>query len=553
VFFIYDHHLRGALGAIVLLHLILGWWGIRNMGIHGATADFWMDETPTLSVVGEPFVQKSGLLEASCSPPVEVLHLGQVRLPIWDTPMVGAIGDWPGHLAAAMGMSHSTIMAMHLGLSCVLIALVHRFVRLHGSAIAANAAATLLATDWVYVFLRRTLGGTEILLSASALLCLWALWSRRWGGGRHGLTALALGAGIGLATHIAFSLTAIALVTTALVMRWDKPALRPPLPSRWMPVTLALLIPLVPLLTAFVHYVVVDMQSICGSVFDWRSSIRGMNGSLLPTDSRWPITAAWLGEGLSFLRLAWGADAPAWVSPLRTLGWIVLLGGTVVAWRDTDQTPRFALARFCSVFVPTQVLLIAILAPDLHHLSVATPALMIWAGLSTEAIFGFFAPPRSLRRAIAVFIGCLPWAVGGSLSVATTDSTLATIHRPTVAADAQQALGDLVSQSGAVRVVTVAPSPTKFLSVLVPSVEFHHLNAPTGGSATMYREIIQAANGGHLLVVKPLKSAATNSPTPLVSALEKAADRDGVALVAVDHLPGGAATLFAVGSQTDQP
>ena len=93
-------------------------------------------------------------------------------------------------------------------------------------------AALVLATDWSFLFYKKVLGGTELLLQAAALLCLWALWSRRWGGGRHGLLALGLGVGLGLLAKATFALSLGALVLTALLTRWDRPRLAAPLTEK---------------------------------------------------------------------------------------------------------------------------------------------------------------------------------------------------------------------------------------------------------------------------------------------------------------------------------
>lgn len=548
MFFLYPHHLRAALWVILGVHIVLAWWGIRTMGVLGYPAWLWMDGAPTIDALNPGEAHRFGPFLAACGRPIESLRLGSLQLPIAVTPFIGGAAEWPGRILSATGAHHDATMMLHLGMSAMLIGLVHRFVRIHGSAIAANAAATLLATDWTHVFLRRALGGSELVLSASGLLCLWALWGRRWGGGRPGLAGLALGFGVGIATNITFALTAVALAATAAIMRWDKPPLRPPLPSRWLPIGLAFIVPLLPLLGAAVHRTLAGVDALCSGPFDEWPLVLGMTGLPIEASRRSAVIMAWLGDGTAALGTVWAASAPSWVSPLRFAGWIVVALGTWVAWQDTDKTPRFALTRFCSVFVPLQVSLIALAAPDLHHLSIATVALMIWAGLATEAVFGWFAPPRSARRAVAVFVGCLPWVLAGVWSIRSTDAILATVSSPTVAVDGQSRLVRLIERNSPERVVTLNHASAGMLDVHLPGVEFQHAWAGISDDPSALDGAVGAAVGAHLL-----RAPDPTSVTLRESDLERAAARVGAELVAVDRLPDDAAVLYAVGSRTGLP
>ncbi len=556
VFFLFNHRARLALLLILAIHGGLGWWGIQNMGVVGEVAWTWMNGDPSAHHALPLETHRFGPFEAASTRPVESLIVGDFRLPLAVNHYTGGIADWPARTMAAIGLSYQSTAMLHLLLGAVLIALVHRFVRTHGSAISANAAALLLATDWVYIFFRRTLGGTELLLSAASLLCLWALWSRRWGGGRHGLTALALGIGLGMVAKFTFALSVAALAITALVMRWDKPALRPPLPSRWFPVGLALLIPMIPMAITAAHHAGAGLTALSTHdqlFLQFERVMDALNGTQRPARESAASLLAWLGDGTAFLGTAWGAEAPSWASPLRALGWAVLSVGTISAWRDQNRTPRLALARFCSVFVPLQVAMIWIVARDLHHLAIATPGLMIWAGLCTEAAFGHFAPPRSMRRAAAVCLGCLPWIIGGTRSVIATDSILSSIPRPTVSLDGQHALIESLQKNGVGRVMTLDYEAAGALDILAPQITFSHGWARiVQDRSTALDELLVEAAGGHLLVL-PGSPPWSYNLRPRAADLAQAGERAGVVSVEVDRLPDGAAVLYAVDWRKGQP
>lgn len=549
---------RSSLALLVILAFHVGWglWGITNMGTVGEVAWTWMSADPSAHQAFPLPTHSWGPFEAASTRPVESLVVGDLRLPLAVNHYTGGLADWPARLLAAAGLSARSIGVFHLCIGALLIALVHRFVRMHGSAISANAAALLLATDWVYVFFRRALGGTEILLSAASVLCLWALWSRRWGGGRHGLTALALGMGMGLAAKLTFALSIAALGLTALLMRWDKPDLRPPLPSRWGPVLLALSLPLLPLALTALHHAQADLLVLSTHdhwLVQWDRVRDALTGAGRPQRESFASLQAWAGNGVSFLGPAWGADAPSWVSPMRALGWAVVALGTAIAWQDADKTPRLALARFCSVFAVFQVLIIWTVARDLHHLAIATPTLMILAGLCTEAVFGYLAPPRSVRRASWVLIGCLPWALVGLDSVAKTDGVLSSIARPTVAHTGQQALVSMLRDNGAKRVVTMDYEAAGALEIAAPDIQFDHgwTRVVRDRNAAL-DELVSHAMGGHLLVI-PHSPPWSYNLRPRAEDLELVAARAGASSVEVDRLPDGAAVLYAVGSRKGQP
>ena len=551
MFFLVKHRSNIILTAILLLHVGLGVWGMQGMGVSQETAWSWLGGTPTQLDPSTATTHVWGPFQASTERPVETLNMGHFTLPVAINEFTGGIGTWPAHIAAFVGISHEASHGINLFLSCLLIALVHRFVKLRASPIAAHSAALFLATDWMTLFVRRAFGGTEILLSASCVLCLWALWSRRWGAGRHGITALALGASIGMAAQFTFAITIVALFTTALVMRWDKPDLKPPLPSRWLPIAMACIVPSVPMLIGLAHL-----------------SSAGLTADLVsyPLSSQWDpsipredlasgvdMLKAWMGDGPSTLTTIWGAQSTDWFSPLRAVGWCIVILGTAAAWQDTDKTPRMALTRFCSILVPLQTGLIALLVAEPHHLAITAPGLAIWAGLATEVLFGHLAPPRSFRRMAVVFLGCLPWVVVNLRSAQASDSILETIKRPTVTASGQQQLIEMLDRNDATRVVTLDHDAVGLLDLLTPRSDFHHgwPRLARQNESTLLTLVSAAADNHLLTIAHPNRHGRELTPRELD--LERAAEQAGVVLVAVDRLPDDAAVLYAVGWRKDQP
>jgi len=556
MFFLSFRRSQLALLLILALYMGLGLGLITDMGVVGEVAWVWMEADPIGHHAATPQTHTWGPLTAATTRPVETLQIGSFTLPLAVNFYTGGLADWPARIGASLGLSYDGTMILNLIFGGILIALVHRFTRTHGSGIAATAAALLLATDWVFVFFRRALGGTELLLSAASLICLWALWDRRWAGGRHGLTALALGVGLGLTAKLTFVLTLVPLAVTAWILRWDKPKMGPPLPDRWTPMALALLAPMVPLLIGLLHHTQADLPALA-SHDHWQIQAERVWGTLSggPRPARESLAAllAWIGDPRAFLGTAWGASAPPWFSPMRFLGWAVIAGGVFTAWRDRDATPRLALARFCSVFLVTQVALIWGVARDLHHLAIATPTLMILAGLSLEALMGQWSPPRSNRRGFLVALVCLPWVILGIHSMSQTDGSLGTIKRPTVSRSGQNALVAMLREQGVTKLVTMDYESAGALDILAPEIEFKHgWSRIAAERKTALGSLLREARGGHLLVV-PSAPSWTYNLKPREPDLATAAAQAGAVWEEVDRLPDDAAVLYRVESKKDRP
>ena len=225
------------------IYLVLAMTTVKNVGVVGEVSASWGLENPPEVVVGWEDGEalyadgyKAGPLVASQVRPLERIQLGPASLPLAVNQYTGGPPDWPARWVYGLTHSIDAVLWLHLFLGGLLLFLAHRFLRFHGTDIAAAVAALALATDWNFLFYRKVLGGTEILLQAALLLSLWALWSRRWAGGKHGGTAIAVGIGLGLLAKATFLPSLIAFGVAVLLTRKDHPATQPPKPisSTWL-------------------------------------------------------------------------------------------------------------------------------------------------------------------------------------------------------------------------------------------------------------------------------------------------------------------------------
>ena len=537
---------------------------MRDMGIVGEVSQSWVagaparvlvDLTPPLWADGATNPSAgavAGPLVASQARPIERLELGPLRLPLAVNVYTGGLPDWPARLVYGLTGSPAAVVVLHLLLGAALIGLVHRFLVVHASPGAAGAAALLLASDWAFLFYKKALGGTEIALQAAGLLCLWGLWSRRWGGGRRGPWLLALGLGLGLGAKVTFLMTGVALLLAAGLTRWDRPAMRPPLPrGLWRPalLLLALLLPLA--ITLLHHHLAmpaaphvrshdfpnVQLERVAGAFSDGPGPVREGLVNL----------ELWLLSPLRFFERSYGATgAPGW-SAGRLAGWVLVVLGVAMAWRDRHPTPHQALLRFTSLALVLQVGLLWGVARDLHHLAQAAPLVAIVAALGLERLAASASPPRSSARARLLLALCLPFAVSGvGLSLA-TDRVLGTIPVATFTQSGQAALVGLLRSNQVTRLVACDYELTGVLEALAPDIEVTHgWGAASWRGPEILPQLLERAVDGHLLVLQASAPMVYNI-APKERALQRAAGPIGLQVDIVGALPGDSAVLYRVG------
>jgi len=504
-------HFPAVLAAALAVYLFVSATTVRSVGLVGEVAIGWALPTPpTVLVALDPpvsGVESEGILRAARTRPTERLVLpGGVEVPLAINAYTGGLADWPARIARAATGSLAAGLAVHVALGALLLALAHRFTALHGSRIAAGAVAAVLATDWCFVFYRKVLGGTELLLQAAALLVIWSLWSRRWKGGAHGTTALALGIGLGLAAKATFAATLLAYGLAALLTRWDRPATLPP---RGVQLGRLLAIPLVcvsPLILANVHQYVSPLPPIVSHDTLGLQFNRLWHGWTGPTPAREGLVnlVHFFGNSLAFFADAYGAEHVPPVSVLRVVGYAVTLGGVALAWRRAAGrgAPGDALVRFLSLAVPLQVALVSLANRDLHHLAQITVPLAILVGLAAARVAATLAPPRSLPRALATAVFVAPLVVAGARHLADTDRVVGTVTSPSFTEAGQAALVALLREQGVTRLVAVDYELYGMLEARAPEIAVTHAwGARSRGKAPPVA-VLKLAEGGWFLSVR---------------------------------------------------
>jgi hypothetical protein len=544
------------------IYLGLALTTVNNVGVVGEVGASWALENPPEVVVdwveNQPVWadgHRAGPLVASQVRPLERLHLGPWSLPLAVNQYTGGPPDWPARWVYSITGSLGAVTALHVLLGALLLVLVHRFLRFHGTDIAAAVAALTLATDWNFLFYRKVLGGTEILLQAALLLTVWAFWSRRWAGGKHGGEAIAWGMGLGLLAKATFVPTLAAFGIVALLTRSDRPATQAPARIRFGRCAGILTLLTAPLWVSWLHHglgVPPDPHVISHDYLGFQME-RAWSGLFSDGQAREaPATLWWfLSSPLPWFRAAYQSTV-AGGFPWRSLAWIIPVAGSLLAWRDTQTSRPRALLRFMSLFVPLQLLLLWVANKDLHHLAQAAVPTAIWIGLATDRLAAKISPPRSPKRAFLSLWLCMPFLIGGTQALRTTDTALATTPIHSFTQQGQQSMKDLVQNAGVTQLWASDYDLSGLLEVHLPQVQVRHiwgeLSTRKRSRPESLQRLLQAATGAHYLVTRPSAPMIYNL-RPSAIQLQTAADALKLELVEVGFLQdeqGKWAQLFSI-------
>jgi hypothetical protein len=467
----------------------------------------WSD--PTL----EPSAgARLGPLVASQSRPSERVQIGRVWFPLMVNAYTGGLADWPARAVHGLTGSALAVGGLNALFGALLLAAVWRLL-CGADALAAGLAVAVLATDWGFVFYRRVLGGTELLLLAAALLGVVA-W-RRWRNGRRWDLLLGLALALGLHAKATFACTALAFLVAAWLTRGGRtPGPRP----RW---ALALGLPLLGLLPcaiAAVHHLALPegprLWSHDGFGMQLTRLVLGLKSLVGQAGSparESPASLGYLlGEPLLWFPAALGSPAaPRWGIAPRALGWLLVALGAVLAWRRrgrAEPDPAGDLLRLLSVAVPLQLGLLWAANRDLHHLGQASVGLALLGGLGLARLARAVAARGGWRAAALGVALTAPLLLAGVHSCLATPAALEGAAARTVTARGQGELVALLRGAGVRQLWTSDYDLYGVFEVLAPEIELSHAWGAASASrdrSALTADLLRAAAGAHWLVVRP--------------------------------------------------
>jgi hypothetical protein len=560
-----------ALGLYLLTML-----GVGGMGVVGEVAASWTWGPPPLVAVdltdGEPTWSDPGIephaghrlgpLRASQTRPLERVQLGPVWLPLAVNSYTGGPADWPARLVHGVTRSTGAVLGLNLLLGAGLILLMARLLRDLGLRDAPGVALLVLATDWCFLFYRRVLGGTELLLLLAGLLLIQALWQRRFDG-RRGDTLLGLALGLGLLAKITFLPTALAFGLATVLTRGDgaaRPAAPRLRPLRVIGIAAAVM---VPLWLALLHQLalpdeprVFSHDGLAMQISRLGYGLKGLWSGGGGAARELPASLAWFFlEPLRWFAPALGARSVSWGwAAVRLLGWVVVLWGVGLAWaarpaaQDTQDRGE-ALLRWLSIAAPLQVALLWLANHDLHHLAQAVPTLALLVGLGCERVARGFTAPRSAGQAALAVVLCLPFVLAGFASGVRTRDVISTVPAPAITEHGQRALDELLEEHGVRRLWTSDYDLYGVFELRRPGMRVSHAWGAISTSRdrpALLADLLRAARGGHYLAVRPA-AVRIYDLAPSEVEVQRAAAVAGVEAVLVGQIEGeGWARLYEV-------
>ncbi len=486
------------LALALLLYGVLCATTVNAIGVVGEVTASWALATPPDAVVAlaprTPAREDVGPFEIARTRPMLALRVGDARVPLAVNAYTGALPDLPAWLARSVTGSVTAGRVTNLALGGLLLVLVHRFLRLHASSVAAGAATLVMASDWGFVTYRKVLGGTELALLAAQLLLVWALWSRRWRGGHHGSAALAIAVALGLHAKVTFLAPLAAMAIAAWATRKDRPTMLPPerlRPGVFLAWGVALLTPLALanlLATTTTLPVVPSHDTLALQLARLGQAFAGLRA---PAREGWTNALVVIGDPRAALHEAWGTPPVAPLSFLRGLGLGLTLLGLLSAWRAYDgravreaPSPRDALLRFLGVLVPAEAALLLLANREAHHLGQLSLPMAMLAGLAAEQLAARWSAAASVRRRALVLVAIAPLVCAGVIQLVGTDPLVTHARARSFTEDGQAQLVDLLGRH--------ADAP-----VLTTDYEVHGALEARGGGAPLVHAWPAIARGSH--------------------------------------------------------
>ncbi len=547
------------------IFLIVSIYSANNVGIVGEVTGGWglpdgaavtVDYDQSIPVVSPNHT--IGPLVASETRPLESLNIGDISIPLAVNQYTGGPPDWPARVVYWLTGSLTAVTGLHILLGGLLLLLTTRFLTFHASKLSAGLAGLALATSWSFIYYKKVLGGTEILLQAAGVLFVWALWSRRHSGGKHGATAVAVAVGLGLMAKITFAPVIAALCLAAVLTRWDHQPLKPPPKLRLLRIFGIVTLITSPLTIAFIHHEFFAPEHVVISHDFLDLQINRAFGGLTTAPREGAENLLWFAlDPIQWFGPAYSAEVPNFLPLGRGFGWLLIIVGCFAAWGDRGSMKSGALLRFMSLAVPLEICALYLSNRDLHHLAQLVPHVAILLALSIERCAAMFTAPRSPRRALLALLLIYPWLHSGVASLRVTDRTISTSPIHTFTASGQSDLVELVERNGVERLWASDYDLYGALDMLLPSVEINNAwgdishrrgTHREGGisvkvcniqghdcSRAALQDLLRSARGGHYLTVRPSAPMIYNLK-PNMHALQHAAGAVGVNLEIVDHL-----------------
>ena len=352
----------------------------------------------------------------------------------------------------------------------------------------------LLMTDWNYLFYKKSLGNTEIILQIAWFMCVLPLF-QNWSPNRQS-KYLVFGLILGMWAKITFVLQVVPLMIAVGFVSESKWTL-------FKRLSLGMLVGLLPgiLFIYWTETMEISVRSHDFWSMQWTRIQHALQGGSSNIRENSDNLLLWLFDPLTFFTRAYGVHNIQWH------GWGTLIGYilTLIALITVRSKAVWGLVAIISI----QVLILSIVAQDLHHLVIATP--FLWYVL--VRVLNDSTVNALMKWCIfSSFIFSHLWVLRDSPKV------IDAVETPTFNQRHQQGLVEILNKHQVTHLTTRDYEVFGVVEVLMPDVQVTHAwpSISTKRWAAL-PQIFQDAAPGHLIVL--------NSSMPMIYNLQPSVKR----------------------------
>ena len=277
------------------------------------------------------------------------------------------------------------------------------------------------------------------------------------------------------------------------------------------------------LFTLWTNQVDIPVRSHDFWTLQWERILSALSGSNTSVREQNLNVWAWLFDPLQFFTKAYGVEAIAWH------GWgkvLVYLGALFAGWkvRSNIQWQRLTWGLF------TTVILLTLIAKDLHHLAIATPLLGLWLVYTFEQV-SWKAPPLLVMGGL--WFGTQIWTLTDAPKI------INAVETPTFSEMRQQALEDLITQNYYIqRLITMDYEVYGVLEARMPWLPVTHMWPQISTERwNALPNILRENKGAHLVVLSSSMPMIYNLQ-PSEQRLQSVGKEVGVSIERVGHVDG---------------
>ena len=378
----------------------------------------------------------------------------------------------------------------------------------------------LLLTDWNFLFYKKALGNTEIILQIAWMSCLLSLIPtntvltpkdlsrQKW--------ILFIGITIGTWSKLPFILHLIPL----MFFIWTTQLKRVELSKTVCIATCISLLPFV-FLSAWTVDIDIPVRSHDFWTLQWERIVFAVQGHSSNVREHSHNIWIWLGDPLQFFEHAYGVSNIKWHGWGRAIGYIIF-GGALFTIRNRTL--------WCLTgTLILQIFVLAWVAQDLHHIVIATP--LLW--------YTIVRVTQEVKLQKILFMGMITGILGSNIWILRDAPTIIeSVKTPTFSDHRQQQLVDLLTRYDVSNVVTMDYEVFGMLEVRAPSLNVLHMWPQISTERwDALPSILEDNIGAHLLVLDA-SMPMTYNLQPSEQRLNKVAEDVGVSIKRVGHVDG---------------